>query len=81
MQKWEYHTVLLMLSMGISGRVKCWRLKAINEKNVPHWRKAEECSSLSVFCNQMGQEGWELASTERDKYNTDCLLFFKRQLE
>lgn len=80
MQKWEYHTVSLMAQGSFSGRIRSWKLRMINEEEVSNWRKAEGYSSLRVFCNQMGQEGWELISTGPP--TTDgLLLFFKRPHE
>lgn len=81
MQKWEYQTVSLMSEVSIGGRVKRWKLKTINEEDIPGWRKAEGYSSLMVFCNQMGQERWELVSTGPYIYNLGLLLFFKRPHE
>lgn len=78
MQKWEYHTVGLMADMSFGGRVKSWKVHTINEEKVPNWYSAEGYSSLKVFCNQMGQEGWELVSTQP---TNGLLLFFKRPLE
>jgi hypothetical protein len=80
MQKWEYHTASLVpIIGGWSGKLKGWKLKAINDQDLPNWQKEEMFSSLIVFCNRMGQEGWEMIST--GSAPNGFLLFFKRPYE
>lgn len=82
MQKWEYRTATLLAIPSISGIVKGWRLRAINDQELPNWKKAEMYSTIAVFCNQMGQEGWELINTVSTGLSQfSLLLFFKRPCE
>jgi len=74
MQQWEYHTVTLMPIAGLT-KLKGWKLKQINEQELPNWKNAEMYSSTADFCNQMGLQGWELVSAVA----YDGLMFcFKR---
>jgi len=77
MQRWEYHTVQLVV-MGLTYS-KGWKLKEINEQEQSDWKKTEAYSSVTDFCNQMGQQGWELMSAAYpNRAITPVILYFKR---
>lgn len=80
MQRWEYRTAQLVV-MGLTYS-KGWKLKEINEQKQPDWKKAEAYSSVTDFCNQMGQQGWELTSAAYpNRAITPVILYFKRLLQ
>ena len=78
MQRWEYQTAFLVTSMAIS-KSHVWRLYKVNEQEQPGWRKTEPYVSVVDFCNQMGQQGWELAGVMNPGSSSfEVVLYFKR---
>lgn len=77
MQQWEYHNVYL--SKVIWGNSKGWRLWKIEEQEQPNWKKGKVYLSVTEFCNEMGQQGWELLSAAYPgKAVIYAILHFKR---
>lgn len=62
MQRWEYRTSHLEAVPVSLTKSKGWRLKQIDEQEQPDWKKTEVHTSVTEFCNQMSQQGWELVS-------------------
>jgi len=81
MSRWEYQTALLQPASGWSTH-KGWRLREINRQEQPGWKQAEIYVSVAAFCNQMGQQDWELVSVT---YPGDSVfeieLYFKHLLQ
>lgn len=77
MQQWEYCTALLSAVVHF-GNYQGWRLKEINERRQPDGQEAKEYTSVADFCNQMGQQGWELISANGSLRSTSIELYFKR---
>jgi hypothetical protein len=78
MQQWEYRSALMQGATSDWNRVRTWRLRRIDDQELPDWRKAEIYSSIIAFCNEMGEEGWELISMDGGSKNTSVELYFKR---
>ncbi len=56
MQKWEY----LFITAHFTGGE--WRVRWMNHtQEVPNWKKGPP---VSVFVNQMGNDGWELVDSQ-----------------
>jgi len=82
MQRWEYRTAQLITVPVSLTKSKGWKLKEINGQEQPDWKKAEIYSSVTDFCNQMSQQGWELASAAYPGYPLgEVVLYFKRLLQ
>lgn len=80
MQRWEYH-IAQLIEVGL-GHSRGWKLKEINGQEQPDWKKTEIYSSVTDFCNQMSQQGWELASADYPGYPLgEVALYFKRLLQ
>lgn len=76
MQQWEYQTTTLFPVLGFT-KIKGWKLRAINEDDLPNWKETERYSTVTIFCNKMGQQGWELVSVFNVP-NAGLVLYFKR---
>jgi hypothetical protein len=48
MQQWEYQTASLSPVIGF-GKYKGWRLKAMNEQDLPDWKHTEKHVSVIHF--------------------------------
>jgi hypothetical protein len=75
MQRWEYRSAVLVGVPKNLTKNKGWRVREIDEQELPDWKKSELHSSVLAFCNQMGQQGWELISLNDAR---DIALYFKR---
>jgi len=71
MQKWEYQTIIAytngLFTVG-------YYVRRINDEDVPGDRYA-----LNPYLRQVGQEGWEVAST-LPVYSGAIMIIFKRQI-
>jgi hypothetical protein len=63
MQKWEYLFVTCRRARG------GWRPRRVNGQKLQHWRQGPNTyeawgrgPTMHEFCNQLGQEGWELVN-------------------
>jgi len=54
MQKWEYTFVLC------EETEKVWRPRYVNQQELEDW---ENGSTMIEFSNQLGEQGWELVSS------------------
>lgn len=82
MQRWEYRTTQLEAVPVSLTKSKGWRLKKIDEQEQPDWKKTEVHTSVTEFCNLMGQQGWELVSVSvPERFANPVILYFKRPLE
>jgi hypothetical protein len=82
MQYWEYRTVYLQSRTASWPTNKGWRVAAINEQEQPNWRKSETYPSLAEFCNQMGQQHWEMISVAYPGRSPfEIVLYLKRPLQ
>ena len=79
MQRWDYRTAQLV---GVGwAKSSGWRLREIDEQEQPDWKKTEVYSSVTDYCNQMAQQGWELISAAYPGETvTYVILHFKRLL-
>lgn len=80
MQLWEYRTASLSSVLGFHSN-KGWKLKAIDEQELPNWKNTDTYASIASFCNEMGRQGWELVSTVTFNDGIGLILSFKRPLE
>jgi len=79
-QRWEYCSIHLA-GVGLL-RDKGWQLWQINEQEQQNWKKSEIYASVNEFCNQMGQQGWELVCIAYPgELVTFAILHFKRSLQ
>ena len=75
MQKWEY------LFIGADYDEGVVRPIYVNDQPLPDWKKGP---TLSVYVNQLGEQGWELVAapyTERGGTASTPRLIFKRPIE
>lgn len=77
MQGWEYCSAELR-SPGNVFYSRGWRLRAIDERELPKWRKTEVYVSVVAFCNYMDKYRWELISIDFFSTGAYALLLFKR---
>ncbi|MDQ2886970.1 MAG: hypothetical protein M3Y39_12915 [Chloroflexota bacterium] len=82
MDQWEYRTLLVHKVPISFTKTKGWRLKEINEKEQPDWKKTEIYPSIAELCNQMDEQGWELTSVGYQlQTESPIILYFKRSLQ
>ncbi len=55
MQKWEY----MFVEWGYPGGHPPPKPRSINFVEIKNWERS--ISNLQLYCNQLGDEGWELA--------------------
>ncbi len=67
MQKWQY--LYVEVDFGSS------KPKLINGQELRDWKKQPH---ISVFMEQMGDQGWELIGFFNQGYNTTNPMIFKR---
>lgn len=80
MQQWEYRTATLV-PFGW-GQATNWKLRQLDEQELRDWNFTEGYSSLLVFCNQMGFQGWELVSVTNSNSSSsgERFFYFKRPI-
>jgi hypothetical protein len=78
MKQWEYRSALLHAIPGSLTKNKGWKLRQIDEQELPNWKKTEIYTSVAAFCNQMGRQGWELISVNNHSTSMLAALYFKR---
>ena len=71
MQRLEYHTAEL-IGVGLTCS-KGWRLREINEQVQPDWKKSKVYASVTDFCNEIAEQGWELVSAS---YPGETVTYF-----
>ncbi len=67
-QVWEYRVE----RPGYNAVSKRWKLEVSRG-----YETTQEIDDLRIFLNQLGADGWELVSVERESY-TNLRLWFKR---
>lgn len=78
MRQWEYRTFLLHSVNSDLLWYGGWRLRQINEQEIPNWKKTEVFSSVAAYCNYMDEQGWELINADYHDARPNALLLFKR---
>lgn len=78
MQQWEYYSVHLA---GVGWENKGWRVWQVNDQEQPNWKKNGVYPSVTDFCSEMGQLGWELiCAAYPGETVTYVILHFKRHI-
>ena len=72
MHTWEY----LFVVADYAGE---WRSRYVNAQQLDNWK---EQPNITLYANQLGQQGWELINVvlaTKGRMTLDYRLFFKRQ--
>jgi hypothetical protein len=78
MRRWEYHAVFLQAAHSNLWWPRGWRLRQINEQEIPNWKETETFASVATYCNRMDEQGWDLIGTNYRDSSSSVSLLFKR---
>lgn len=69
MPKWEY---LFVRCENPEGNE--WLVRIVGTQEIKNWQRAGTAVEMTAFCNQKGDEGWELISAMPDTIATPGIM-------